>query len=124
MALPEGFYFVVSVEYEDQEKDYFKMWNGTSFEKELSTPYSTWAEAREEWKRVRLINKETEFLSVGEPTERFHIYDEKEMTYMMNKLHQNLNTWESEDGCDPSTLSPGSSVSNPDLTPIALPLGD
>jgi hypothetical protein len=124
MALPEGFYFVVSVEYEDQEKDYFKMWNGTSFEQELSTPYSTWAEAREEWKRVRLINKETEFLSVGEPTERFHIYDEKEMTYMMNKLHQNLSTWESENACDLSTLSPGSSVSNPDLTPSAIALSD
>lgn len=124
MALPEGFYFVVSVEYEEQEKDYFKMWNETSFEQELSTPYSTWAEAREEWKRVRLINKETEFLSVGEPTERFHIYDEKEMTYMMNKLHQNLNTWESENVCDSSTLSPGSSVSNPDLTPSSIPLGD
>ena len=124
MALPEGFYFVVSVEYEDQEKDYFKMWNGTSFEQELSTPYSTWAEAREEWKRVRLINKETEFLLVGEPTEKFHIYDEQEMTYMMNKLHQNLSTWESEDECDLSTLSAGSSVSNPNLSPTALPLGD
>ena len=31
MALPEGFYFVVSVEYEDQVKDYFKMWNGSSW---------------------------------------------------------------------------------------------
>lgn len=124
MALPEGFYFVVSVEYEDQEKDYFKMWNGTSFEKELSTPYATWAEAREEWKRVRVINKETGFLSVDNPVERFHIYDEAEMTYMLNKLHQDLSTWESEDGCDESTLKGGCSVSNPDVTPTAVPLGD
>ena len=47
----------------------------------------------------------------------------KELTYMMNKLHQNLSTWESTDGCDASTLSPGSSVSNPDLTPSAYELG-
>ena len=52
MALPEGFYFVVSVEHEDEVKDYFKMWNGSSFEKAISTPYSTWAEARSEWKKV------------------------------------------------------------------------
>ena len=123
MALPEGFYFVVSVEHEDEVKDYFKMWNGSSFEKALSTPYSTWAEARSEWKKVRSKNIEDPFLLVGEPTERFHIFDEKGLTYMMNKLHQNLSTWESVDGCDASTLSPGASISNPDMTPTASNLG-
>ena len=42
---------------------------------------------------------------------------------MMINFIKILSTWESTDGCDASTLSPGSSVSNPDLTPSAYELG-